>query len=56
MPDYEIRFFHADGTLAVVHVSHHASDDEAHSHARGMKGDYARYELHPAGMPRHDRR
>jgi hypothetical protein len=45
MPDYEIRFFHADGTLSVVHVSHHHSDEEALSHARGLIGDHARYEV-----------
>ncbi|MEI9995498.1 MAG: hypothetical protein WDM91_12955 [Rhizomicrobium sp.] len=49
MPDYEIRFFHDDGTLAVVHVSYHESDEEAHNHARRMKSDHARYELHRAG-------
>ena len=45
MPDYEIRFFHPDGTLAVVHMSHHASDDEALGHAHGLIGDHARYEV-----------
>ena len=49
MPDYEIRFFHADGSLAVVHVSHHHSDEEAHSHARRLKSDHVRYELHRDG-------
>jgi hypothetical protein len=49
MPDYEIRFFHVDGSLAVVHVSHHESDDEAHSHARRLQDDHARYELHRDG-------
>ena len=56
MPDYEIRFVHADGTLAVVHMSNHNSEEEAHTHARRMKGEHARYELHPAGMAPHDRR
>jgi hypothetical protein len=45
MPDYEIRFFHADGGLAVVHMSHHHSDEEARSHARRLIGDHARYEI-----------
>jgi hypothetical protein len=45
MPDYEIRLFHADGSLVVVHVSHHTSDEEAHSHARRLKGDHVRYEV-----------
>ena len=46
MPDYEIRLFHADGTLAMVQMSHHDSEEEAHSHARRQKKDFARYELH----------
>ncbi len=49
MPDYEIRLFHADGTLAVVHVSHHVSDEEAHSQAHRLKGDHARYEIRRPG-------
>ena len=56
MPDYEIRLFHADGTLAVVHVSHHPSDDEAHSHARRVKSDHARYELRRDGAVLHEER
>ena len=56
MPDYEIRLFHADGSLAVVHVSHHESDEEAHSQARRVKSDHARYELHRAGSVMHERR
>ena len=45
MPDYEIRFFDADGKLAVVHMSHHHSDEEAVAQARGLLGDHARYEI-----------
>jgi hypothetical protein len=45
MPDYEIRLFHADGTLSMVHMSHHETDDEAHNHARQLRGDHARHEL-----------
>lgn len=45
MPDYEIRFFDAGGALAVVHMSHHASDDEALDHARGLIGEHARSEV-----------
>jgi hypothetical protein len=50
MPDYEIRLFNADGTLAVVHVSHHESDEEARSHARKLTGEHARYEVHRGGL------
>jgi hypothetical protein len=45
MPDYEIRFFHADGALAVVHISTHETDDDAHAHARRIQAEHARYEL-----------
>jgi hypothetical protein len=45
MPDYEIRLFHPDGSLAVVHMSHHDSDEEALSHAHHLKGDHGRYEV-----------
>lgn len=55
MPDYEIRLFNSDGTLAMVHVSHHESDEEAHSHARRLKGPYARYELRRSGAPKDQR-
>ncbi|HWD26189.1 MAG TPA: hypothetical protein VG387_03425 [Rhizomicrobium sp.] len=56
MADYEIRLFHADGSLAVVHVSVHESDEEAHSHARRVKSDHARYELHRGGAVMKERR
>ena len=49
MPDYEIRYFNSDGSLSVVRVSHHLSDEEAHSHARRMKGEHARYEIRRGG-------
>jgi hypothetical protein len=45
MPDYEIRLFNADGTLAIVHMSHHDSDDDAVAQARGLIGGHARYEI-----------
>ena len=56
MPDYEIRLFHADGTLAIVHVSTHTSDEEAFSQARRLKGDYARFELQRGGILLRERR
>jgi hypothetical protein len=56
MPDYEIRLFHADGTLALVHVSHHDSDDDAVAHAKGLKGDYSRVEVRRGGLPVNQRR
>ncbi len=39
MPDYEIRFFRNDGSLAVIHMSIHVSDEDAHTHARGLIAD-----------------
>ena len=45
MPDYEIRLFNADGTLAVVHMSHHDSDEDAIAQARNLIGGHARYEI-----------
>jgi hypothetical protein len=45
MPDYEVRYFHADGTLAIVHMVAHASEDEAHEHARRNQKDHARFEI-----------
>ncbi len=49
MPDYEIRLFKADGSLAVVHVTHHQSDEEALSHARRLKGEHAHVQVHRDG-------
>ena len=50
MPDYEIRLFHPDGSLAVVHITHHETDAEAHALANNLKGkDYAHYEIHREG-------
>jgi len=49
MPDYEIRLFNADGTLAIVHVSHYASDEDALQHAQRLDGDHARFEIRRVG-------
>ncbi len=49
MPDYEIRLFHADGSLAVVHVSSHDNEDEAATHARMLVRDHARFEVRIGG-------
>jgi len=48
MPDYEIRLYHSDGSLALVHVCHHDADDAAHEHARRLLNDLSRYELRRA--------
>lgn len=54
MPDYEIRLFHADGSLALVHMSHHDSDEAAHDHARRVVSDLSHYEIRRAGAPPND--
>jgi hypothetical protein len=45
MPDYEIRYFLADGSLALVHISSHASENEAREHARVHQQDFVRFEI-----------
>ena len=49
MPDYEIRLFHADGSLDVVHVSIHDGDDEAVQRARQLADGHARFEVRSGG-------
>jgi hypothetical protein len=49
MPDYEIRLYHRDGSLALVHVSHHETDEDAHAQARQLREEYLRYELRRDG-------
>ncbi len=46
MPDFEIRYFRANGTLAVVHVTSHETIEEAELCARDHLDDYARFEIH----------
>ena len=49
MPDYEIRFYHADGKLALVHMSSHESEDDARQHAQILLNEYAHFEIRDAG-------
>ena len=56
MPDYEIRLYHADGSLALVHMSHQETDDEAHDYAKRLLTDVSRYELRRCGKPVDDGR
>lgn len=57
MPDYEIRLFNADGSLAVVHVSHHQTEAEALRRARQLASDHARFEVRSSGkVVAHERR
>ncbi len=51
MPDYEIRLFHHDGTMALVHVCHHESDDAARAHATRLLSGLSRFEIRRDGEP-----
>jgi hypothetical protein len=55
MPDYEIRLYHADGSLALVHMSHLDSDDEAHAYAKRLLSDLSRYEISRGGATLKDK-
>jgi hypothetical protein len=48
MPDYEIRLYDADGSLAFVHVTSLDNDEEAQEFARGIQGSHAKYSVHRA--------
>jgi hypothetical protein len=50
MPDFEIRLFYSDGSLALVHVSHHLTEQQADAHARRIVNDLARYEIRRAAV------
>jgi hypothetical protein len=45
MPDFEIRYFRADGSLALVHMTYHDSESEARDHAHRHQQDHARFEI-----------
>jgi hypothetical protein len=49
MPDFEIRYFLADDSLALVRVNAFASDAEAEVYARANQEHYARFEIRRAG-------
>ncbi len=46
MPDFEIRYFNADGSLAVIRITSHGTREEAESHARLHQQGHARFEVH----------
>ncbi len=48
MPDFEIRYFRDDGTLAIVHITVCDSLTEAREHARQHQQHYARFEVFEA--------
>jgi hypothetical protein len=45
MPDFEIRFYHADGKLALVHMCACATVDEARIFAEKNIGEHAQFEI-----------
>lgn len=45
MPDFEIRYFHTDGTLAVIRMTTHGTREEAEAHARRHQQGHARFEV-----------
>jgi hypothetical protein len=48
MPDFEIRYYHADGKLAVVHMCIHKTIESAKEFARINLKDYAHFEVRAA--------
>ncbi len=45
MPDYEIRYYRADGTLAFIQITVQPSERHAREHALRHQGDNARFDL-----------
>jgi hypothetical protein len=45
VPDFEIRYFHADGTPGIVRITTHNSLARAQEHAREHQGSYVRFEV-----------
>jgi len=51
MTDFEIRYFHADGTLALVHITAQASAAAAEEQAKLNQEDFARFEVRELKPP-----
>lgn len=45
MPDFEIRYYHADGKLALVHMCIQKTVQDAHDFAQINLKDHARFEV-----------
>ena len=43
--DYEIRYFHADGSLGLIRMTIQPNDEAAADYAREAQGDFARFEI-----------
>jgi hypothetical protein len=51
MPDYEIRYFRADGTLALIQITVQPSEQHARDYAQRNQDDHARFELRLSNGP-----
>ncbi|HTT97820.1 MAG TPA: hypothetical protein VMF58_07195 [Rhizomicrobium sp.] len=49
MPDFEIRYFYTDGSLAVVHITSVETTPEAEEYAKRHLQDYAQFEVREIG-------
>ncbi len=49
MPDYEIRYYRADGSLALVHITIQPSERHAREYAQRNLSDHTRFELRMNG-------
>ena len=49
MPDFEIRYFHIDGSLAIVHITSLETAAEAKEHAKHHQQDYSHFEVREIG-------
>jgi hypothetical protein len=51
MPDFEIRYYHTDGRLALVHMCAYRTFDEAEKFARKNIGEHARFQIIDRNTP-----
>jgi hypothetical protein len=49
MPDYEIRYFRADDTLALIQITIQPSERHAHEYAIRNQADHTRFEVRTNG-------
>jgi hypothetical protein len=49
MPDFEIRYYRPDGSLALVQITIQPSEQHAREYAQRHQGEHARFELRQNG-------
>ena len=49
MPDFEIRYYRTDGTLALVHITIQPNERHAREYAMRHQGDHVRFEVRANG-------